>query len=580
MRVFFVFWHCSFFRKLYVAIIIQAVFVACSPIGSSSENINIGELAVPGEFEVLVVVDSLKGRARHIAVNDNGDIYVKLRFPDSIGGNVALRDTNGDGTADIIIPFDDYEDKGSYGTAMRIYNGYIYFSSTLNVFRQKLTPGKLVPDSEIELVLKDDHPHGRHEHQAKPVTFDNDGHMYVPFGAPSNCCQIDNRTPGSPGMYPCPMLEDHGGIWQFDANKLNQTQKDGKLYATGLRSVVGLDWNPVTNGMYVVHHGRDDLLRLWPEKYSPWESALFPSEEFFSINEGDNGGWPYFFYDQEKGKRRINPEYLTYQEELGDGSQYKSPLIGFPGHWAPNDLLFYQGDQFPDRYKNGAFIAFHGATNRAPYPQAGYFICFVPFENGKPSGPWEVFADGFAGVDPIVNVSDAEYRPMGLAVGPDGSLYVADTEKGKIWRILYKGDKKKFGKKQLAKMEEHKAFSHIRTPDPVEDNLDKGKKVKGEEVYKLYCGTCHQNDGKGDASRFPPLNDSEWVTGDKSKLINVIMNGLQGPIEVKGKPYEGIMPQHSFLSDEDIAEVLTYIRQNFGNESSPISEAEVAKYRK
>ena len=93
----------------------------------------------------------------------------------------------------------------------------------------------------------------------------------------------------------------------------------------------------------------------------------------------------------------------------------QTTVVAFPAHLGPNDILFYQGNQFPTRYKNGAFIAFHGSTNRGPYPQAGYLVAFVPFKNGKPSGTWEVFADGFAGVDTIVNVSDAQFRPMGLA---------------------------------------------------------------------------------------------------------------------------------------------------------------------
>jgi glucose/arabinose dehydrogenase len=126
------------------------------------------------------------------------------------------------------------------------------------------------------------------------------------------------------------------------------------------------------------------------------------------------------------------------------------PIIGFPGHFAPNDLLFYKGDQFPARYKNGAFIAFHGSTIRAPYPQAGYFVAFVPFSDGKPSGPWEVFADGFAQLDTIVNTSDAKARPMGLSMGPDGSLYITESVRGKIWRVMYKGNKTEFGEKQLA----------------------------------------------------------------------------------------------------------------------------------
>lgn len=261
----------------------------------------------------------------------------------------------------------------------------------------------------------------------------------------------------------------------------------------------------------------------------------------------------------------------------GEGARYQKPLIGFPGHWAPNDVLFYQGSQFPERYKNGAFIAFHGSTNRAPYPQAGYFVCFVPFRNGKPSGDWEVFADGFAGVDPIINVSDAKFRPMGLAEGPDGSLYITDSRKGKVWRIMFKGNKKTFGTNQLAAMEKHKQLAHIRTPDEVTDNLDIKTKELGQRIYNTYCTPCHQRNGLGDGSRFPPLAGSEWVTGNKKRLIEVVAKGLEGPIQVAGKPYNDLMPKHDFLKAEEMAQVLTYIRKNFGNDADAVSVSDVQR---
>ena len=389
-----------------------------------------GGLFLPGDFEALVVADSI-GPARHIAVNDNGDIYVKLRFSKpGEGGNIALRDSTGDGKADIMKKFGDYPDKGSLANAMRIHNGYLYFASELVVYRTKLTVGKLVPESKMEVVLTDDQERGSHWHITKPISFDNKGNMYVPFGAPSNACQDLKNTPagitGFPGLDPCPELEYHASIWKFDANKIGLTQKDGKKFATGIRSVVAMDWNPVDENLYVVMHGRDDLHLLWPEKFSPWQSAILPSEEFQRVKEGDDFGWPYCYYDQVQKKKVLAPEYGGDGKKIGRCSQCQDPVMGFPGHWGPNDLLFYQGDQFPARYKNGAFIAFHGSTNRGPYPQAGYFICFVPFKNGKPMGEWEVFADGFAGVDPIVSVSDAVARPMGIAMGPDGSLYITE----------------------------------------------------------------------------------------------------------------------------------------------------------
>jgi len=544
-------------------------------------------LFLPGGFQALVVVDSLKGQARHIAVNKNGDIYVKARNHNLNGGygNIALRDTNGDGRVDIITPFGKY-DGHTYGTAMRVHDGYLYFSSELMVYRMKLKRGQLVPDSKIDTVVIDNPPY--HEHQTKPIAFDNKGHIYVGWGAGSNAGQEKNRIPGSPGIGDPgsldkgnPWLKDHGGIWMFDADKTNQHQSDGMRYATGLRSLVAMDWDPKSKSLYTVSHGRDDFRMLWPDIYSPWQSAMQPAEEFFKVNEGFDGGWPYYYYDQVKGKKLLNPEFGGDQVKQGDGAKLTQPITSFPAHFAPNDLLFYRGKQFPAHYKNGAFVAFHGSTDRAPYPQAGYIIVFVPFKDGKPSGPWEVFADGFARVDPILSVSDAVYRPMGLAEGPDGSLYVSDTEKGKIWRIMYKGDKKAFGTAQLAAMEKRKqTASNIRTPDEIKDNLFKDMPATSA-VYTTYCIACHQADGKGDGNRFPPLAQSEWVNYNKARLINVILNGLKGPVKVKGLSYNEVMPGHgSFLSDDQIAEVLTYVKSNFNNLPEIVTPAEVSAVRK
>jgi mono/diheme cytochrome c family protein len=263
----------------------------------------------------------------------------------------------------------------------------------------------------------------------------------------------------------------------------------------------------------------------------------------------------------------------------GKGNEYEKPLMAFPAHWAPNDLLFYTGDQFPDHYKNGAFIAFHGSTNRAPYPQAGYFVAFIPFKNGKPTGQWEAFADGFIGENPVVDVSDAPFRPMALAVGSDGSLYLSETVKGKIWRVMFKGNRKDFGPANLARTEQRKLLPHIRTPHEVNDNLQKDKVYGGEKIYASYCAPCHQHNGKGAEGRFPPLAVSSWVTGNKTKLIQVLLNGLEGNIEVNGTGYNGVMPKHSFLTDAEMAEVLTFIRQNFGNKASIITPAEIEQER-
>ncbi len=540
-----------------------------------------GGLFLPNGFEAVVVVDSI-GSARHLAVNDNGDIYVKLRYPSPEGENIAMRDQDHDGKADVIELFGNYGQEGAYGTAMRIYQGYLYFSTAGRVMRHKLVPGKLVPEDQAEVIMIDDYKNAEHgyEHIAKPITFDNEGHLYVPFGAPGDVCQELNRRPGAPGQDPCPELEWHGGVWQFDANKPGQTQKDGYRYATGIRSIVGMEWNPQENELYALQHGRDNMHRMWPEFYSPWESAMLPAEELLRVTEGSDAGWPYYYYDQMQGKKLLNPEYGGDGQKEGQGADYLQPLIGFPGHWAPNDIHFYQGDQFPERYRNGAFIAFHGSTIRDPYPQAGYFVGFVPFENGVPSGSWEVFADGFSKVDTIITTSESGYRPMGIAMGPDGSLYVSESEEGKIWRIMFKGNKQNFGAAQLAKMEERKQQPNIKTPDEVSDDLTSLVAENSGKLYIQHCAACHMADGKGDGIRFPPLDESEWVSGDKERLIGIILNGMDGSITVKGETFVGNMPGFDYLTDRSIAQILTYIRSNFNNNAVGVREDEVRRTRR
>lgn len=114
------------------------------------------------------------------------------------------------------------------------------------------------------------------------------------------------------------------------------------------------------------------------------------------------------------------------------------PIYGFPAHWAPNDLMFYTGMQFPEKYRGGAFIAFHGSWNRSPN-QDGFQITFLPMENTEVTGDPEIFAGGFIGSDSISTSSEARARPTGLAMGPDGSMYISDSVNGRIWRIIYTG---------------------------------------------------------------------------------------------------------------------------------------------
>lgn len=389
-----------------------------------------GGLSLPEGFSALVVADSL-GSARHIEVNEQGDIYISLARLKNDGGIVCLRDTTHDGRADEIAYFGNH-----HGTGIALHRDYLYFGSDTLIVRYPMIYGQLLPNEREEIVVKG-FPHNA-QHAAKPITFDEDGHLYVTIGAPSNACMEQSRTKGSPGMDPCPLLERHGGIWRFQAEAVNQNQaKDGERYATGIRHAVAIDWNKKESTLYAVQHGRDQLNQFFPDLYSPQKSAELPSEEFLLVEPGSDFGWPYCYYDHLQAKKVLGPEYGGDGEIVGRCSAKDDPIMGFPGHLAPNDVLFYTGDMFPEKYRNGAFIAFHGSWNRAPEPQQGYFVAFVPFEGKIPSGDWEVFADGFSGQDEVKSPRDANYRPCGLAQGPDGSLYVTDDVQGRVWRIMY-----------------------------------------------------------------------------------------------------------------------------------------------
>jgi glucose/arabinose dehydrogenase/mono/diheme cytochrome c family protein len=545
---------------------------------------NNGGLILPEKFEALVVVDSV-GRARHLTVNDNGDVYVKLTFNDAMnggGGTVGIRDTDFDGKADSIVYFGDYKDEGGSAVGVTIHNGYLYTSTVRHVLRTKLD-GNLIPKTNTEIVFTDDSDVVKNWHTTKPLAFDDDGYMYIPFGGPSDAGQDIKKygpvgIPGGKGLDPSPELEWHGGVWRFDANKINLTKKDGKKFSTGIRSVVGMTWNPSDKSVYAVVNGMDNFHTLFPDKYSAWHGAVLPSETLIKVTEGSNFGWPYAYYDHLQKKNVLQPAYGGDGKIQGRATEYTEPVIGFPGHWAPMDLLFYRGNQFPSRYKNGVFVAFHGSTDRSPYPQAGFVVCFVPFENGKSTGKYEIFADGFTGVDTVVNTGDARYRPMGLAEGPDGSLYISESNKGKIWRVMYKADPNEFSESQLTGMNSSLTKTYIKDPDPEKDKLSTSTQ-EGWKLYNIYCTSCHQGNGKGDNNRFPPLAGSEYVTGDKERLIKILLNGLDGEITVAGKKYNGLMPQFGHLDDYAIASILTYIRTHFKNNAPPVSSVEVMKVR-
>jgi glucose/arabinose dehydrogenase len=404
-----------------------SLFALKADTGAVPDADNAG-LKLPEGFGALIVAET-GAQPRHIVVTPQGNIYVKL-FKVKNGKGIYYLKPDASGKATVSASFGNYP-----GTGMNIKGDYLYASSNTEVFRYKIDANKEVLDGDKPERIITGLKTGQHE--SKSIVFDNGDNIYVNIGVNSNSCQERDRQVASMGIPGCPLLDSAAGIWRFKINKPNQTYGDGIRYATGLRNVVGLDWNQQNNQLFVMQHGRDQLHYIFPAMFTDQQSAVLPSECMYALKQGDNAGWPYMYYDHLQHKKIMAPEYGGDGKKEATGN-FIDPVVAFPGHMAPDGLLFYTGNMFPERYKNGAFIAFHGSWNRAPEPQAGFFVVFQPFKNGKPVGNWEVFADGFSGMTvDIKSPNQAVHRPCGLAQGPDGSLYVTDDHKGTIYRILY-----------------------------------------------------------------------------------------------------------------------------------------------
>ena len=421
----------STMRRLAQSLLAAGVLAASLHAATPTCDADNGGITLPAGFCALVAADGL-GTARHLVVAPNGDVYVALQGQGEQGGVMALRDTNGDGRFEVKEHFGD---ASTTGIALR--NGYLYVANPNTVVRYKMTPGQLKPAGAPETVVTG--LPGVRQHGDKGIAFDGKGGLYVNVGAPSNACQTNDRKAKSPGQDPCPILEKNGGIWKFDENKLGQKQEDGTRFATGLRQMPAITWHD--NALYIVMNNRDQMDIMWPGQFTAQENAERPAEPMYRAVTGSNFGWPYCFYDYGQKKFFLNPEYGGDGKAVGRCTEFTPPVAAYPAHWAPVDVMFYSGKQFPAHYKEGAFIVFHGSWNRSPMPQEGYNLTFQPFSGGKPAGAHEIFASGFPGKAPLMNPEDAAARPDGVAEGSDGSLYIADSQKGKIWRVLFGGKK-------------------------------------------------------------------------------------------------------------------------------------------
>jgi glucose/arabinose dehydrogenase len=391
-------------------------------------------LTLPAGFCATVFATGL-GAPRHMVVAPNGDVLVVAnRSPigaEAGGGSpggalLLLRLDRATGKAEAATRL-----ASGGGSGIALAGGYVYATSGRAIVRYKYAPGATAlaaPDTVVSDFLFPGHT------AYNFVIVGNT--LYMNVGSRTNACQPPevDRKGRAPGVDPCVELETRAGVWAFDANKSNQKPTDGKRFATGMRNSVSLTVNPRDNTLWATMHGRDQLSD-WG--FSTEYNAENPGEQVNHILAGDDFGWPYCYFSTEEKKLVTGPEYG------GDGKQSarcggkKQPEYVFPGHWAPNDMLFYTGSQFPAEYKDGAFVAFHGSWNRAPLPQQGFRVVFLPMKGGKTSAHRDFALDftnnGGPGKDGKV------HRPTGLAQGPDGSLYVSDDVGGTIYRISYTG---------------------------------------------------------------------------------------------------------------------------------------------
>lgn len=383
-------------------------------------------LKLPTGFCATLFADSLSA-PRHMVIAPNGDLIVAIRSTQrDTGGVVVLRDADGDGKAEARAKFGKFN-----ATEVRLLGSSLYTETSTDILRYAWRGGAMQPSGEPDTIVTGLPTMG---HAAKTFVIYN-GQLLVNQGSRTNSCQEKDRSPQSKGLDPCPELQERAGIWRYSAEKKGQTLKDGERFATGIRNAVALAIEPKSNELYAVQHGRDNLAENWG--FSAEKNAETPAEELLHVTKGADFGWPYCYFDRELKKKVLAPEYGGDGTAVGRCEGKQGNVGTFPGHWAPDGMLFYTGSALPARYRDGVFVVFHGSWNRAPLPQQGFKVVFQPMANGRASGDFETFIDGFMAADG--KPTDLGGRPMGIAQGRNGELYLSDDSRGRIWRIQYSG---------------------------------------------------------------------------------------------------------------------------------------------
>jgi glucose/arabinose dehydrogenase len=396
---------------------------------------NNADLTLPAGFCATVFADKV-GAPRHMVVAPNGDLLVignpyatnaEAGGARAGGSLMLLRDEHGTGKASMVRKL-----KPGSGSGIALANGYLYSSDGTTIVRYRYATGDTAL-GPAETIISGIATGGHTAYNFVIVG----NTLYMNVGSRTNACQpVDlDRKGKAPGVDPCTELETRAGVWAFDANKADQHPSDGVRFATGMRNSVSLTVDRRDNTLWATMHGRDQL-NDWG--FTDDYSAENPAEQVNHIMKGDDFGWPYCYWSTEQKKLVTAPEYGGDGKQSTRCTMRTQPVYEFPAHWAPNDMMFYTGAEFPAKYKQGAFVAFHGSWNRAPKPQQGFRVVFLPLRGGKAAGAYEDFALDFSNAGGP-GKDGRLHRPTGLAQGTDGSLYIADDIGGTIYKISYRG---------------------------------------------------------------------------------------------------------------------------------------------
>ena len=371
-------------------------------------------IAPPG-FKVTKYADGLK-HPRWIYVVPNGDILVaeantKLKGVKKIASEFSgkIKSQGLDEDANRITILRDKDNDGipeqkqvlleglNQPFGMLVIGNILYVANTDGLLQFPYSPGQTEIRSEgkkiVELPAGD-----KNRHWTRNIIANSDNSkIYIAVGSGTDHAEegINNE------------------IRRACILEVNPDGSGEKIYASGLRNPVGMAWAPGTKNLVTVVNERDEL-----------GDDLVP-DYLTVVKEGAFYGWPYSYYGSHEDPRLKGQEPALVKNAV-------VPDIALGPHTASLGLAFYDKQTFPQKYRGGAFIGQHGSWNRSQL--SGYKVVFVPFKNGKPSGPPEDFLTGFVA---DLEKNEVHGRPVGIAVLPDGSILVADDSSNTIWRIAH-----------------------------------------------------------------------------------------------------------------------------------------------